>query len=91
MRNIIFFLMISGFISCSGVAPVKDYKVTLYSILQIDWDRKCVQFIDNNNQTGVICEDMDTMPADLISISAEDYKKERDYQDLLKNRCREWK
>ena len=77
----IFFL-----VACQSSAPVRDFTVTLYKIL----DTTCVKY-RVNGEDFVACEGDEDYPVKMIGIQAVDYVKERDYQDLLKKQCKRWK
>ena len=78
----IFFL-----VACqSSSAPVRDFTVTLYKILETT----CVKY-RVNGEDFVACEGDEDYPVKMIGIQSGDYIKERDYQDLLINRCDKWK
>lgn len=51
----------------------------------------CIQRIMDDGSVEIRCPDEAGYPEDLIGITFEGYNCERNYQDLLINKCREWK
>ena len=67
--------------SCTAL-PERSYDVKLWLI---DWKSGCVSRLVEDKKI-VKCSNDPDFPF-LIGISPEDYKKERDYQDKLKQVC----
>jgi len=72
-------------VACSSAAPKRDFSVILYKT-----DAECVKW-KLEGQVFELCKRDEGFPQKLIGISATDYAKERDFQDLLINRCKKWK
>ena len=64
--------------SCASKIPDRNFEVQLYLI---KWQKQCLE----SKETGELCGDKKPF---VIGITPEDYKKERDYQDEIKNVCR---
>lgn len=74
-------------VSCTSSVPKRDFEVTLY---ESDYD--CLEWYNaEEDRFEVSCRGEDGHPKNIRAISIEDYQKERDYQDLLINKCRKWK
>ena len=73
-------------VACTSATPKRDFTVILY-----ETDLVCVRWKTEDGQINILCKGEDGMPDDLVGIRVIDYNKERDYQDLLINRCRKWK
>jgi hypothetical protein len=74
-------------ISCTSAAPKRDFSVRLY-----ESDYNCLEYAVNG-ELFTTCRGDDNHPneKEIKAISIKDYKKERDFQDLLINRCKKWK
>lgn len=68
--------------SCSSL-PERNYSVKLYLL---DWDTGCISR-KIEDKVERICKNDPKFPT-LIGISPEDYAKERNYQDQLKEACK---
>ena len=74
-------------VACTSAAPKRDFSVTLY-----ESDYNCLDWYDEETDTlKRSCKGENEHPDNIREISLEDYKKERDFQALLINRCRKWK
>lgn len=72
-------------VACTSAAPKRDFQVLLYKT-----DAQCVKW-KKDRETFELCKRDENFPKKLIGISAEDYAKERNFQDLLINQCKKWK
>ena len=84
MRAYLFSLLVfAPFLACTNLPPERNFEVTLY---MIDWESRCLLFKNDNDEIERVCDPDDNF----IGIHIDDYKKERDYQSILKRDCKQW-
>ena len=85
MRKLILLSVV--LVACTSAAPKRDFTVRLY-----ESDYNCLEY-SLNGELFTTCRGDNDHPdeKEIKAISIKDYQKERDFQDLLINRCKRWK
>lgn len=86
MKLLLFVTLVLISFGCQSSAPVRDFVVTLY-----ETDYQCLEFENDDGTVVITCRGEQGHPERVIGIRFEDYLKERNFQKLLINRCKQWK
>jgi hypothetical protein len=89
-KNSIILILFTVIACATGSEPKRDFRVKLYDIyIYEDENKFCLERIDDEGEIEQLCGN--DIPTNMVSISIHDYNKERDFQDLLSDRCKKWK